>query len=240
MKLSQITSEVKSKKQYRDRTFLYQEYVDKKKPCTRIATEQHTNYKQILYWIHKHKIPLHPHFEYYRVNLVGKRFGNLMVVEEFRGDLEGDATVKGIKWKCRCDCGKEVIARGRFLTKGDKTSCGCHRFKGYKEISGSYFTRIKRGAAARGIAFDITLSQIWDLFISQNKKCALSGVELFTDMNLENKESTASLDRINSFKGYTTDNIQWVHKDINRCKWHFSESDFLEWVKKIHDYRLNV
>lgn len=229
--------EVKEKKLYRNRDFLYREYVEKKKPCTRIAKEQHTNYKQILYWIHKHNLPLHPHFEYYRVNLIGRRFGSLIVIGEFKGNLEGDTTTKGIKWDCRCDCGRRIVTWGRFLTKGDKTSCGCHRFKGYKEISGVHFSRIKRQAKSRNKSFNVTLPQIWDLFISQNRKCALSGVELFADMNPMNKESTASLDRIDSSKGYTLDNIQWVHKDINRCKWHFSENDFLGWVKKIHDYR---
>ena len=57
-------------------------------------------------------------------------------------------------------------------------------------------------------------------------------------MNIEfgkmrHNKSTASLDRIDSSKGYTIDNIQWLHKDINKMKWDFSQEKFLELCKKI-------
>ena len=37
-------------------------------------------------------------------------------------------------------------------------------------------------------------------------------------------EQTASIDRIDSTKGYYIDNIQWVHKDVNRMKKDFEEN----------------
>ena len=46
-------------------------------------------------------------------------------------------------------------------------------------------------------------------------------------------EQTASLDRIDSTKGYVPGNIQWVHKDINRIKNKFSMDELLSYVKKI-------
>ena len=45
----------------------------------------------------------------------------------------------------------------------------------------------------------------------------------------------ASLDRIDSKKGYTEDNVQWVHKYVQRMKNAFSEKRFLEVVKIIHN-----
>ena len=42
------------------------------------------------------------------------------------------------------------------------------------------------------------------------------------------KETTASLDRIDSLLGYTIDNVQWVHKDINRIKFDMSQCRFVE------------
>ena len=44
---------------------------------------------------------------------------------------------------------------------------------------------------------------------------------------------TASLDRIDSLKGYTEDNVQWVHKHINFMKGSLSENKFIEYCKLI-------
>lgn len=67
-------------------------------------------------------------------NIAGMRFGKLLVVEE-AGRKFG-----GVLWKCRCDCGKEVLARASSLMCGDKKSCNgkgeCHHAwkGGYKNI----------------------------------------------------------------------------------------------------------
>src|SRR4051812_15381479 len=53
-------------------------------------------------------------------DLTGKVFGRLTVIS-FHSSLERGRTV----WNCKCVCGKEVITRGRNLTKGHKLSCGC-------------------------------------------------------------------------------------------------------------------
>jgi len=42
------------------------------------------------------------------------------------------------------------------------------------------------------------------------------------------RETTASLDRINNDLGYIEGNVQWVHKDVNRMKWAFTQDRFLE------------
>lgn len=47
------------------------------------------------------------------------------------------------------------------------------------------------------------------------------------------KESTASLDRIDSSKPYVKDNVQWVHKVVNNMKWDFDQNEFIEWCKII-------
>lgn len=42
------------------------------------------------------------------------------------------------------------------------------------------------------------------------------------------EEQTASLDRIDSSKGYIPGNVQWVHKDVNKMKLALSEKRLLE------------
>ena len=50
------------------------------------------------------------------------------------------------------------------------------------------------------------------------------------------KNANASLDRIDPNIGYKRDNIQWVHKDINRMKQHYPEVYFVEMCGKVTDY----
>lgn len=54
------------------------------------------------------------------VDLTGKRFGKLFVIEIMRLEGKGE-----IFWKCVCDCGKETIVSGSNLKNGNTKSCGC-------------------------------------------------------------------------------------------------------------------
>ena len=75
------------------------------------------------------------------------------------------------------------------------------------------------------------------LYTQQSNKCALSGLPISIsntvkgDMN--RGETTASLDRINSTKGYSRDNVQWVHKTVNKMKMDLDESEFIGMCKAI-------
>lgn len=52
-------------------------------------------------------------------------------------------------------------------------------------------------------------------------------------MSTNPKTKTASLDRIDSLKGYTLDNVQWIHKDLNYMKCDYEENEYIEWCKKV-------
>src|SRR5206468_3884446 len=88
-------------------------------------------------------------------------------------------------------------------------------------------------ARKRNLSFSITLDNIWKLFIKQNGKCAMSGIKLILGKTLSS-EYTASLDRIDSTKGYHIENVQWVHKRLNFMKSDTPEKDFFEWVYRIN------
>lgn len=57
------------------------------------------------------------------IDIKGQKFGKLTVLEK----LPNKEGIRGTLWRCRCDCGKETIAIGTSLRKGDKKSCGCLR-----------------------------------------------------------------------------------------------------------------
>lgn len=56
------------------------------------------------------------------VDLTGRRFGKLVVLEKAEAP---DSVTKHryAYWKCRCDCGKERLARADFLKNGSFHSC---------------------------------------------------------------------------------------------------------------------
>jgi len=173
-----------------------------------------------------------------RQDLTGNIYGRLMVLSfyEKRGKQQ--------YWKCKCRCGNETIVGHTHLTRQTIRSCGCSHFylrdkhphwTGYKEISGSMWGQILKSARVRNLIFELTIEQIWDKFIIQDRKCALSGVELTFNDCQKVRNGTASLDRIDSSKGYTIDNVQWVHKDVNIMKQDMKEKDFLNWCKIINE-----
>lgn len=91
--------------------------------------------------------------------------------------------------------------------------------------------RIKTAAKHRGLVVEISLEQTINLLEKQEYRCKLTGTQIGIATSSKGDaigETTASLDRVDSAKGYTIDNIQWVHKDVNRMKWDLSQERFIE------------
>lgn len=170
-------------------------------------------------------------------DLTTKRFGKLVV-------LRSDSRTKNnqLRWLCQCDCGKQKIVRGDSLRKGMTKSCGCiyalkgnqsHHWKGCGNISKYVFTRIKWDAKQRKIDFDLTQEYLWELYQQQSGKCALTGDELIFGETCRDSKRTASLDRIDSSKGYVIGNVQWVHKDVNFAKQSMNQEQFITLCRKV-------
>jgi hypothetical protein len=147
-------------------------------------------------------------------------------------------------WNFLCECGiTKCLRRDRVTTgKHPIISCGCkinkHKFTGYKKLSGSQWGCIKKGAEVRKIPITISIVDAWNLYEKQHRKCALTGQEIyFSTESPWYEKTTASLDRIDSSKGYEIGNIQWVHKDINWCKTNYSMSEFINICKKVVEYQ---
>jgi len=55
-------------------------------------------------------------------DITGERFGRLVAIEP-TGNV---SRTSGAQWRCRCDCGKEVVTNLTNLISGIKRSCGCY------------------------------------------------------------------------------------------------------------------
>lgn len=167
-------------------------------------------------------------------DLVGRRIGHLVVAEFLR--KERYQRRFAYIYRCRCDCGKEVELPRSNLVTSHTQSCGCYRvpkgesspfWTGHGEISGFDWGRIKMKAEERDLPFCISIEDAWEQYERQKRRCALTGLSLQM-RKTETEEKTASLDRIDSLRGYEKDNIQWVHKDINRIKGMLPPKRFVE------------
>ena len=176
-------------------------------------------------------------------DLTGKTFGNWTVL--FRTQTNRKHTI----WRCQCECGTEKDVYATHLIQGKSIRClkckprgkNHHQWKGFGDISGDYWDSIKRGAnGSKGrrkpLDFSITIHYAWDLYLKQNKKCALSGQQIRINYN-QRENHTASLDRIDSSIGYIEGNVQWVHKDINMMKRTYDENYFIKMCKLVANNR---
>jgi hypothetical protein len=61
------------------------------------------------------------------INMLGRRCHHLVVMAHAGSIVKGEvgrASHTAI-WKCRCDCGVEVVVTGWSLRSGHTRSCGC-------------------------------------------------------------------------------------------------------------------
>jgi hypothetical protein len=92
--------------------------------------------------------------------------------------------------------------------------------------------------------FSISLQDIKDLWIKQCGTCAYTGEALKFGQSRKDKHckgnTTASLDRIDSTKGYVNGNIQIVHVVVNFMKHVLSDEEFVSWCQKVAAFRRKI
>ena len=154
-------------------------------------------------------------------------------------NIEGLSVYKNSngKWCSTCsDCGTEqAYTRRNHAIESEKEDRQCKKcaqkagkFDNNRPVGNKQrlFNRFKKSAISRNIVWDLTLEEMFKGF---NGKCNLTGWSI----DIDYLNSTASLDRIDSTKGYTVDNIQWVHSMVNMSKNKYDNSLFIEMCKAV-------
>ena len=162
-------------------------------------------------------------------------------------------------WKCS-DCSHEWQATLCNRTQNDSKCPNCRklnsrgnknsRWTGFGEISGRQWHCIQKEASEerrnrrykshKALPFEITIKYAWDLFLQQNRKCAISGEPLTMWGKIDGKLSgNASLDRIDSDpgKGYIPGNVQWIDKKLQHMKTKLSDAEFISICQKVAAYQ---
>jgi len=159
--------------------------------------------------------------------------------------LVGEYVSGETKADIQCHCGKIFNCVPNFLFIGKQISCGClknrsneRRKQGYEQVTGKIIAMTRFSAKRRGYIFDLTSKYLWDLFVGQNKRCALTGRRI----SLISKPRTASIDRIDNDKGYVEGNVHWVYLLANTMKRDIPIDKFIEICRMVseHNSKWNV
>lgn len=95
----------------------------------------------------------------------------------------------------------------------------------------AWYNSFHKSALSRGYKWDLTIEDIDALYNIQRGRCALSGRHI--GWSEQKWDHTASIDRINNDIGYTLDNIQLVHKQINMMRGTLSIEEFIKICKTV-------
>jgi len=207
--------------------FLEHEYIVKRRSIINIANEINCSTNTIYAYLRKYGIEVEKRNGEIKP---GQKFNKLTAIKVVSKSKNGTFI-----WECLCDCGNISKVRTCQLKNNTTKSCGCicgkshANWSGYKDISGNFFSGVKSSAKTRNINFNITIEDIWNLYLNQNKKCYLSNIEIHFNQYKE----TASVDRINSLLDYNINNIAICHKDINKIKASFLIEDFIKYCRLI-------
>jgi len=159
------------------------------------------------------------------LTLVGTKPVPGKILTEYLGETEGEYPHPLFKYEC-VNCSRAFGPNQlQMITKYDCTPCcsgrGSWSVLGYGVISTKRIKNIYTAAKRRSLECTVTAEYLDSLYNSQRGVCAYTGIE-FESID------KASLDRIDSNKGYTPGNVQWVLREINTMKMDLSDDRFRE------------
>lgn len=184
-----------------------------------------------------------------RLNLTSKTFGRLTVVRP--GPSVRTKSGGYAMWECRCSCGGSTKVRTSHLTEHRVQSCGCLLIESLStnpraaKAPGAAYLRYvfgyyEKNARLRKLPFKLTFDAFCQTASQlchycgappeQGKnKSRLGRPSVFNGVIKHN-----GVDRIDSSKGYTEENVVPCCKACNYAKRQMTTEEFRSWIRRVH------
>jgi hypothetical protein len=190
-------------------------------------------------------------------DLIGKKVGRLTVLNEDINRPKKYYEWKGKKYpyvyyRCLCECGKFVSIRKNLLGNSKITtkSCGClisdvittinkkRKFSDKDRTLNAQYRLYKYRAKKRNLVFDFTKAEFSNFML---EKCYYCGWKSETKPHFHNWKSRDGfliyngLDRIDSTKGYTRENVVPCCRSCNSAKLNLTQQEFFHLISMIYN-----
>jgi hypothetical protein len=132
-----------------------------------------------------------------------------------------------------CSLRCNAIGRNKKYSKGNVNNFGGKKRQKDEWSAFRYFIRkAKARDSEKGIHSNIDLEFLKELWEKQLGRCAYSNIQM--DLNIFPRQPhSASLDRIDSSKGYQKDNVEFVCLAVNFGKNIFSKKQMHDFISKV-------
>lgn len=188
-----------------------------------------------------HSKKLHPpSTDPYRIDLTGKKLGKLTALEPI-----GQSNWRRYSiWRFQCECGA-IIERTASsvlgtLRRGYSPNCGkssCNNFPKLapgEAVKKQVIRAYRRAAYTRGFVFELPDELITRLMASNCFYCGAEPLTVAWRKDANGVYLRNGIDRVDSTKGYTPDNVVPCCKHCNRAKTDLSYDKFINWVKRVY------
>lgn len=182
-------------------------------------------------------------------DITGQVFGRLTVLEFLESRIitskKGKESRKRV-YKCRCICGKEVNILRDNLVSDTTRSCGCYakeqvlkrnkerRLPNNQSLWNLGYKSHLKDASIRNLSSFISFDKYIEITSKNCFYCDKPPVKK-THENLYGEIYRNGLDRIDSSKNYTEDNVRPCCSVCNYMKLDMSEGEFFKHINKIHE-----
>lgn len=193
------------------------------------------------------------------INRVGHRYGRLQVMECV-ASTDGH---NGGRWRCECECGGEIVTTGMNLAAASTRSCGClrqtnpgasHTKRRYHEttINGQYHTH-QKSAQSRGLT-PLPRRDWEQLVFGPCYYCGDTDTRSYVGSGLKRQRLSKhfdaneivrynvrmnGVDRIDSRRGYDSDNCVPCCQRCNYMKGSLTRDEFIAQALAVWSYMLD-
>lgn len=208
---------------------------ESKKTCSKCGVEKEISVKNF----HKRKVSLdgysgvckdcrsfvrHKEKHWHNGLLICMDCGEYKDINEF--DINSSNRHRNFKSRICKKCKGLQYKRRLIQNRGDQ---------GIERLLTERFCGIRDRAKKNKLILDFGKEYLRELWIKQNGKCALSGVDMTTLVFCGRTNTNISVDRINPNLGYIKGNVQLVCMAVNQMKSDLTLDELLFFCKKIID-----